>query len=58
MKGRDEVFSVESVKAYLNQDFILFLVSECGCAFNANHFEFLKCIHFEMCTLRPASLIT
>ena len=46
------------MKAYLNQDFILFLVSECGCAFIANHFEFLKWINFEMYTQRPASLIT
>lgn len=42
VKCRDEVFRVESVKAYLSQDFILFLVSECGYAFIANNFEFLK----------------
>ena len=58
MKARDEVFGVESVKAYLNQEFILFLVSECGRAFNANTFEFLKWINFEMYTQRPDSLIT
>jgi hypothetical protein len=58
VKGRDEIFRVESAKVYLNHDFILFLLSKCGSAFIPKHFEFLKWINFETYAQRPASLIT